>query len=167
MIAVSKEKKRWEFFLIFEEKFIAGTIGSVMNIKSDPVKAMLLHAAGYVARQFVERIKRCFPSLQQFELKEEQLLSYGQFELVYEKQSPQFSMLFDTGKGYFAYCMTSSDQLESTDGAEMIADDAMKEVQKSLNQHGKEQVAAAPRKKLLIVDDSDFYTSYHAGFVCR
>ena len=70
-----------------------------MNIKSDPVKAMLLHAAGYVARQFVERIKRCFPSLQQFELKEEQLLSYGQFELVYEKQSPQFSMLFDTEKG--------------------------------------------------------------------
>lgn len=62
----------------------------------------------------------------------------------------------NTGKGYFAYCMTSSDQLESTDGAEMIADDAMKEVQKSLNQHGKEQVAAAPRKKLLIVDDSDF-----------
>lgn len=156
LIAVSKEKKRWEFFLIFEEKFIAGTIGSVMNIKSDAVKAMLLHAAGYVARQFVERIKRCFPSLQQFELKEEQLLSYGQFELIYEKQSPQFSMLFDTGKGYFAYCMTSSDQLESTDGAEMIADDAMKEVKKSLNQHGKEQVAEAPRKKLLIVDDSDF-----------
>ena len=140
LIAVSKEKKRWEFFLIFEEKFIAGTIGSVMNIKSDPVKAMLLHAAGYVARQFVERIKRCFPSLQQFELKEEQLLSYGQFELVYEKQSPQFSMLFDTGKGYFAYCMTSSPARKYRRRRDDCRRCNEGGTQKSLNQHGKEQV---------------------------
>lgn len=92
LITVSREKKRWEFFLIFEEKFIAGTIGSVMDIKSQAVKEMLLHAAGYVARQFVERVKGCFPSLQQFEIKEEQILTYGQFQMVYERQSPQFSM---------------------------------------------------------------------------
>ncbi|MDE6363066.1 MAG: response regulator [Lachnospiraceae bacterium] len=156
LIAVSKEKKRWEFFLIFEEKFIAGAIGGVMNIKSKAVRTMLMHAAGYVARQFVERIKRCFPSLQQFQIKEEQLLSYEQFQMVYEKQSPQFSMLFDTGKGYFAYCMTSFDQIESADGEGMITENAMEEVRRYLEQDGENQTTEAPKKKLLIVDDSEF-----------
>ncbi len=156
LIASSKEKKRWEFFLIFEEKFIAGTIGSVMNIKSEAVKAMLMQAAGYVARQFVERIKRCFPSLQQFEMKEEQILTYEQFQMVYEKQSPQFSMLFDTGKGYFAYCMTSSDLIESENGAGAIAENAMEEVRKHVKQDKEEPAETKAKRRLLIVDDSDF-----------
>ncbi len=156
LIAVSGEKKRWEFFLIFEEKFIASTIGSVMDIKSDAVKAMLMHAAGYVARQFVERVRGCFPSLRQSEIKQEQILTYEQFQMVYEKQSPQFSMLFDTGKGYFAYCVASSDQMQSEGGAYAITENAMEEVRKYLN-HDKDKKTAPERKKrLLIVDDSDF-----------
>lgn len=156
LIAVSGEKKRWEFFLIFEEKFIASTIGSVMDIKSEAVKAMLMHAAGYVARQFVERVRGCFPSLRQSEIKQEQILTYEQFQMVYEKQSPQFSMLFDTGKGYFAYCVASSDQMQSEGGAYAITENAMEEVRKYLN-HDKDKKTAPERKKrLLIVDDSDF-----------
>ncbi len=156
LIAVSKEKKKWEFFLIFEEKFIAGTIGSVMNIKSEAVKTMLMHAAGYVARQFVERIKRCFPSLQGYEMKEEQILSYEQFQMVYEKQSPQFSMLFDTGKGYFAYCMTSADQIQSESGTYVITENAMEQVRKYLNPEKEKRITTEPKRRLLIVDDSDF-----------
>ena len=156
LIAVSREKKQWEFFLIFEEKFIASTIGSVMNIKSEAVKAMLLHAAGYVARQFVERIKGCFPALQQFEIKEEQILTHEQFQRIYERQSPQFSMLFDTGKGYFAYCVTSSDPMQSESGADVITENAVSEIRRSLRRNQEEQMAAAPKKRLLIVDDSDF-----------
>ncbi len=156
LIAVSGGKKRWEFFLTFEEKFMASTIGSVMDIKSEAVKAMLMHAAGYVARQFVERVKGCFPSLRQSEIKQEQILTYEQFQMVYEKQSPQFSMLFDTGKGYFAYCVASSDQMQSEGGAYAITENAMEEVRKYLN-HDKDKKTAPERKKrLLIVDDSDF-----------
>ncbi len=117
---------------------------------------MLMQAAGYVARQFVERIKRCFPSLQQFEMKEEQILTYEQFQMVYEKQSPQFSMLFDTGKGYFAYCMTSSDLIESENGAGAIAENAMEEVRKHVKQDKEEPAETKAKRRLLIVDDSDF-----------
>mgnify|MGYP006990188282 CR=1 FL=1 len=62
-----------------------------------------------VARQLVERVKGYFPSSENFEIKEEQLLTYEQFQKVFEKQKPQFSLLFDTGKGYFAYCVTDND----------------------------------------------------------
>ena len=102
-------KKRWEFYLIFEEQLIVSTIGSVMDTSSEAVSVMLMNASRYVAKQLVERMKEHFPNSEQFELKEEQLLTYDQFQKVFEKQSPQYSLLFDTGKGYFAYCATASE----------------------------------------------------------
>ena len=102
LIYSTKEKKRWEFLLVLEEKLIVSSIGSVMDMKSEAVNSMLMNAARYVARQLVERVKRYFPSSENFEMEEEQLLTYEQFQKVFEKQKPQFSLLFDTGKGYFA-----------------------------------------------------------------
>ena len=91
MIYGTKDKKRWEFYLIFEQQLIVSTIGTVMDIKSEAVSVMLMNAARYVAKQFVERVKEYFPSSDKFEIKEEQLLTYEQFQKVFEKQSPQFS----------------------------------------------------------------------------
>lgn len=153
----TKDKKRWEFFLVFEEKLIVSTIGSVMDTKSEAVNTMLMNAARYVARQLVERIKRYFPASEKFELKEEQLLTYEQFQKVFEKQQPQFSLLFDTGKGYFAYCATATDDiLQSEGGISILTENALTAVEKYLNQNEVEKKAADFKKKVLVVDDSDF-----------
>lgn len=156
LIYSTKDKKRWEFFLVFEEKLIVSTIGSVMDTKSEAVNVMLMNAARYVAKQLVERVKRYFPSSDNFELKEEQLLTYEQFQKVFEKQKPQFSLLFDTGKGYFAYCVTATDLIQNDGGVSIITENAMTEVEKYLNQKEVEQHITSSKKKVLVVDDSDF-----------
>ncbi len=156
LIYSTKEKKSWEFFLIFEEQLIVNTIGSVMDSKSEAVNVMLMNAARYVARQLVERVKRHFPSSEKFEIREEQLLTYEQFQKVFEKRSPQYSLLFDTGKGYFAYCMTSTEVLQSEGGVSIITENAMTEVEKYLNQNKVEKTVLRQKKKLLVVDDSSF-----------
>lgn len=156
LICSTREKKRWEFFLIFEEQLIVSTIGSFMNIKSGAVNVMLMNTARYMARQFVERIKEYFPSSEHIEIREEQLLTYEQFHSVFERQSPQFSLLFDTGKGYFACCMTAAEALRSEDGISIITENAMAEADKSLSRSRGEKAASRRKKKLLVVDDSDF-----------
>ncbi len=156
LIYSTKDKKRWEFFLVFEEKLIVSTIGSVMDTKSEAVNVMLMNAARYVARQLVERVKGYFPSSENFEIKEEQLLTYEQFQKVFEKQKPQFSLLFDTGKGYFAYCVTATDLLQNEGGVSIITENAMAEVEKYLNQNEVEKKVIHHKKKVLVVDDSDF-----------
>ncbi len=156
LIYSTKEEKRLEIFLIFEEQVIVSTIGSVMDVKAEAVSVMLMNVARYVARQLVGRIMRYFPFSEQYEIKDEQLLTYEQFQRVYEKQSPQFSLLFDTGKGYFAYCMAAADFIHSEGGVSIITENAMVEVQKYLNQNKEEKMAAGRKKKLLVVDDSDF-----------
>lgn len=156
LICSTRENKRWEFFLIFEEQLIVSTIGSVMNMRSRAINVMLMNAARYVARQLVERIKEYFPSSEHIEIREEQLLTYEQFHRVFERQSPQFSLLFDTGKGYFACCMTAAEVLQSEDGISIITENAMAEVEKYLNRNKGEKAASRRKKKLLVVDDSDF-----------
>ena len=156
LIYTTKEKKRWEFFLIFEEQLIVSTIGSVLKTKSGAISVMLMNAARYTAKQLVEHLKLHFSQLAQATIKEEQLLSYEQFQKVFDKHSPQFSMLFDTGKGYFAYCMTTVDMVPSENGVSIITEKAMVEVEKYLNQNRMEKTEISHKKKILIVDDSTF-----------
>lgn len=104
----------------------------------------------------MERVKEYFPSSDKFEIKEEQLLTYEQFQKVFEKQSPQFSLLFDTGKGYFAYCVAATDMLQPEGGVSIIAENAMTEVGKYLNQNKAEKDKISNKKRVLVVDDSEF-----------
>lgn len=156
LIYTTKEKKRWEFFLIFEEQLIVSTIGGVLKTKSGAISVMLMNAARYTAKQLVEHLKLHFSQLAQATIKEEPLLSYEQFQKVFDKHSPQFSMLFDTGKGYFAYCMTTVDMVPSENGVSIITENAMVEVEKYLNQNRMEKTEISHKKKILIVDDSTF-----------
>ena len=151
LIYCTKEKKSWEFLLVFEEQLIINTIGSVMETKSKTVNVMLMNVARYTARQFVEHIKGHFPSLAQADVKTEQLLTYEQFQKVFEKHSPQFSLLFDTGKGYFAYCMTTGNLLPTEDGSSTITENTMAKVKQYLNQNNAEKAAISQKKKILIV----------------
>lgn len=157
LIYRTREKKRWEFILIFEERLIVSTIGNVLESKSKAINVLLMNAARYTARQFVGHMKRFFPALNEAEMKEEQLLTYEQFEKVFEKHSPQYSLLFDTGEGYFAYCMATLDTLpDSESGNSIMTENAMARVEKYLAQNEAEKIAAESKKKILVVDDSNF-----------
>ena len=132
LIYKSLEKKKWEFLLVFEEQLIISTIGSVIDTRAKAVNVMLMNATRYTARQVVEHIKEHFPALTGYEVQDEQLLNYDQFKKVFEKNSPQSSLLFDTGKGYFAYCMTTTDSAESEDGVSIFTENAISNVEKYL-----------------------------------
>lgn len=156
LIYETEEKKRWEFFLIFEEQLIVSTIGGVIDAKAKAIDALIMNAARYTARQLIEYIKEHFLSLADVEIKEEQLLNYEQFRRIFEKNRPQCSLLFDTGKGYFAYCMTTSDTFVDENGASIIIENAMDKVEKYLSQNKAEKFTESKKKKLLLVDDSEF-----------
>lgn len=151
LIYSTKEREKWEIILIFEEKLIVSTLGGIMDTQSKAVSVMLMNAARYTARQFVESIRQHLPFADSDEIVDEQLLTYEQFERVYEKQNPQISLLFDTGAGYFAYCFVAPHLLQGDGGIAIQADNAMEEIQKYLKKGN-----LAKRRKILVVDDSEF-----------
>lgn len=128
----SKDHKRFEFFMLFEEQLIGSTIGNVIDAESETTDMMLSNVTKYAAKQLAERFKQQFTSLAQFELTSEHLLSYEQFYKMYEKISPRFSLLFDTGSGYFACCMASPETPLHKEGLSAVTADAVARLESGL-----------------------------------
>ncbi len=149
LVYESDKGEKWEFFLVFEERLIVGTVGSMMGSESDRLDVMMMNATRYTARQFVERIMAHFPAVGKLEVKDENLLTYTQFQRMFERQSPQCSLLFDTGMGYFAYCIAAPHLLKDGEETSIKAENAMAEIKKYLDKK-----ETAEKKKILIVDDS-------------
>lgn len=150
LVYENSQGQKWENVLVFEEKLILNTIGSLLGAQSEQVDVMMVTAARYTARQFVERIKEHLPDSETYELKDENLLSYEQFQRKFERENPQYSLLFDTGEGYFAYCVMAPHLLQSDGAVSIKAENAMSEVEKYLEKNHKNK-----KKKILVVDDSD------------
>ena len=109
-----------------------------------------MNVTRYTARQFVDRIRKHFPAAELYEVKDENLLTYTQFQNAFEKHTPQCSLLFDTGEGYFAYCVMAPHLLEKEKvGPSIKAENAIFEIQKYLDNNTEYH-----KKRILVVDDS-------------
>ena len=156
-----RNKKKLQVFLVLEEKLLINTIGKILGIQTNRVDPALIHATRYTARQFVKRVVERFPELADYELKEENLLSYEQFQKVFEREDMQLNLLFNTGgAGYFAYCMMAPHLLEKSGAVASIgAENALNQVEEYLKEKEKAQ-KARPKPKVLVVDDSKTLLAY-------
>ena len=89
--------------------------------------------------------------MESYELQEEELLTYEQFQEVFKKEKLQASLLFNSGgAGYFAFCMIAPHLLKKGVGTPIDHENAISEVEKYLMEREK----TTSRKKVLVVDDS-------------
>lgn len=144
-----QDDKKWEILLVFEDRILINTVGRLMGVKSDKLDIMLLNAVRYTACQFVRRVMGHFPSTDSYEMTEETLLSYEQFQEIFGRRQPQVSLLFSTDQGYFSYCVIAPHLLENGIGIPLDASNAMTEIEKYLMEKEKNT-----KRKILIVDDS-------------
>lgn len=147
--STGREGENWEIILVFEERLLINTVGKVMGIQTNKLDSMLINAARYTAQQFVGRVKEHLPDAELYEMKEENLLTYEQFREIFEKETLQVSLLFDTGEGYFAYCVIAPHLIENGVGTPIEADNALSEIEEYLKKREVE-----PKQKILVVDDS-------------
>lgn len=150
-------EKKQEVILVFEEKLLINTVGKILGLQTTKLNSMLINATRYTARQFVGRVMEHLPEVKSYELKEENLLSYEQFQKIFEREKPQISLLFNTGgAGYFAYCAIAPHLLENGVGTPIEHNNAITEVEKYLAQREEQlkQEEAKHQLKVLVVDDS-------------
>ncbi|MCI9019235.1 MAG: response regulator [Eubacterium sp.] len=152
LIYATQEGSQREMILVFEEKLLIRTIGALIGSRSSKLDVTLMNAARYAAMQFAERIKKHFSKTQLYVLRSEHLLSYEQFQRTIEKENLRYSILFNTGEGYFAFCSFIPQQACEKSGTFIHPENEMTEVKKYLQM--KEQENSSGKKKLLVVDDS-------------
>lgn len=144
-----KEGGAWSVVLSFEERLLLVIVGAMLNTEYKMCNDMVINITRHFSRQLVENIRECFPLLDFFELEGESLLTYEQLSKTYELEPPSFSMLFATGKGYFSMGVTISDSMRDEIMDIKKEEDVTSDIWKYLS-NGKK------KKKVLIVDDSDF-----------
>lgn len=151
LVYSNEKKERWEVIYIFEEKLLVNTMGGLMDAKAKGMNALLMNAARYTARDFVENMRNHFAHGDAYKMVDEQLLTYEQFYTIFEKQIPQISLLFDTGVGYLGYCVVAPHLFQKEEGTHISEETAVDQIQQYL-----EQNHVPKKRKLLVVDDSDF-----------
>ncbi len=81
-------------------------------------------------------------------------MTHEQLLNSFERDNPSFSLLFDTGEGYFAFCVATSDSIRGKISAAIDHSNAMDVIKDFLVMEKEEQ--SKRKKKILVVDDSDF-----------
>ncbi|MCM1191358.1 MAG: response regulator [Butyrivibrio sp.] len=148
------QKNKWEVTLIMEERFVLSVVGKILNVEYPRVDDMVINVIRYVARQFLEQVRESFPAIDLLTLEKESLLTHEQIVKSYERDEKLCSLLFDTGKGYFAFYATSSGTVNGKLSPAIDAQHAMGIIHNYLDREKEEQ--AREKRKILVVDDSDF-----------
>lgn len=144
-----KNKEKWEIVLCLEERLILKVVSDMLSTQYLRVDDMVVNITRYISRQFLDKIGECFPTLGVCELDSESLLTYEQLVNSFDRAHPACSLLFDTGDGYFAFCVTSSDSIRGKIVPALNSQNAMSEIKRYLS-------GEMRKKKILVVDDSDF-----------
>lgn len=144
-----QDNKKWEIIMVFEEKLLINTIGKLMGVRSDKLDVMLINAARYSASQFVWHVMSHFPAVESYEMQEENLLTYDEFQKIFEKGRPQVSLLFGTDTGYFSYCIIAPHLIGTGIGKPLNVNNEITETERYFKLNKK-----SSKPKVLLVDDS-------------
>lgn len=147
-----KEKPR-EVFLAFEEKLLYDAVVGDEKNQAGKLKTSLVHTARYALQRFSSRMMSSVWPETSWVLREESLLTYEQFQRIFKEEQPIASLLFDAGEGYFSCCILTPLPFVESVGTPIKAENALEEVIRYVKVR-EEWECQAPKKKILVVDDS-------------
>lgn len=150
LIYIGQNKEKWEITLVYEKYLLLKIISDILSTQYLRVDDMVVNIMRYLSRQFMERIRENFPSVDLYKLEKESLFTYEQLVDSFERANPACSLLFDTGNGYFAFCANSSESIRGKIVPNINPDNAMQAINMFLSQERPVQ------KNILVVDDSEF-----------
>lgn len=101
----SNEGKRVQIFLVLEEKLVIQTMCSLFNMQFKGIDKLVINATKLISQKWVKMISLHFELLEQYELEKDNLMTMEQLQQEFNSGYPYYSLLYDTGIGYFAFCI--------------------------------------------------------------
>ena len=99
--------KLTQVLFIFEEKLILFFINRLIKVKLTRLNKVVIDAVGQIAQQFMKRMAIYYSFSDVNRLEKCNLLTEDQLNNEFRTAYPKYSMLFNTGMGYFALCIKS------------------------------------------------------------
>lgn len=102
---LSEAGERWLVFLSLEERLVFSMVGAMMNVEFQKADRMVLDAVRLLAQQLMRRLGMYVQTAGQYRLENDHMMTREQLLQEIDVGYPDYSLLFDTGIGYFAFCV--------------------------------------------------------------
>lgn len=139
---------RHEIIMVFEEKLLVQTCSAMLGLEYTELNDVVVNATRFLAQQFIKGIRSSFPLVDSCNLEAESLLTYDELKTVFKNNKLEYSMLFDTAKGKFAFCFVPNSAHDGL-GQIITPDRVMEQINSYLNKN-----PLKIKRKILVVDDS-------------
>ncbi len=101
----TKDGKRAQVYLVFEEHLILHAVSSMLGIPLNKVDKLVANAAKEISQHMAEQIGMYFGLHLRYQLESNHIITIEQFRKTYYLEYFDYSLLFNTGNGYFAFCV--------------------------------------------------------------
>ena len=105
LIYRSKEKKKIQIFLVLEEILIFHTVSSMLDMPLTKMDNLVANAVRELSQQIADQIILHFRLSLQYQLESSHFMTPEQFQTEFSAEYFSYSLLFNTGTGYFAFCI--------------------------------------------------------------
>ena len=94
-----------QIFLVLEESLVLHAVSSMLDMPLTKVDKMVINAAKQLSLHIVEQVRTHYHLTSRYELESNHLVTPEQFEQAFYTGHFNYSLLFNTGTGYFAFCI--------------------------------------------------------------
>lgn len=105
LIYRSKDEKRVQIFMALEESLVLRAVSAILDVPLTKMDKLVMNTGKQLSLQIAEQLgmHRHLSSSYQFE--NSHIITVEQFEKVFDSEVFDYSLLFNTGCGYFAFCI--------------------------------------------------------------
>jgi hemerythrin-like metal-binding domain len=103
MTFLSKEGKRTQIFVVLEESLVLRAVSAMLNMPLKKMDKLVLNAARQLAFHITDQVGAHCRLSSQYQLISNHLMTAEQFQQAFYAEYFDYSLLFNTGSGYFAF----------------------------------------------------------------
>ena len=105
----SKDRKRVKIYMLLEESLVLRTVSAMLNIPLNKMDKLVMNAGRELALQIAEQLGMHCGLSSQYQLESSHFMTAEQFRKTFYLEVFDYSLLFNTGCGYFAFSVTVSE----------------------------------------------------------
>ena len=105
LIYSSTSEKKAQIFMVLEESLILRTVSAMLDIPLTKIDKFVMDAGKELSLQIMEQLSTYFRHSSQYQLESSHFITAEQFRKIFCLEFFDYSLLFNTGCGYFAFCI--------------------------------------------------------------
>ncbi|MDE7429596.1 MAG: hemerythrin family protein [Lachnospiraceae bacterium] len=102
---LSTEGKRVQIFMILEKSLVLRAVSSILDMPLTKMDKLVMNVGLELSLQIVEQLGIHYSLSSKYQLENSHFITMEQFRKIFYLEIFDYSLLFNTGHGYFAFCV--------------------------------------------------------------